>query len=346
MRIEIASCLLFIACTTSSSAPVTTDPGEQPSGSTDANGGNPQPPNTPAVPDVRCSGTPDAGPAGSFRHVSSEVVAAVGDPHHRGFDLIAPASADTQSIEGWLSYSTADKALEDEDADVFACRDGAWAKLGTVRTDGEGHFALALSGNDRLPIAMRDLYVSVVGDRTGASFLAYVAPDDTPLIVSDIDGTLTSSENAFFETIALGVEPDAQANAAAAYQAAAAHGYQLVFVTSRGGQYTADTHQWLSDFGFPRAPVRLSPSFVTLPGGDTIAYKTSAITALGFPIAMGVGNRASDVTAYTNAGLSGTSIFIKLPEYQSEVQPALDAGQAIGFTDYDTLRTQYISALP
>jgi phosphatidate phosphatase PAH1 len=331
MRIEIASCLLFVACTTSSSAPVTTDPGEQGMGSTDTGGGKTDNPNSVAIPDVRCAGTPDAGPAGSFRHLSSEVIAAVGDPHHRGFDLIAPASAATQSIEGWLSYSIADKALEDEDADVFACREGSWAKLGTARTDGEGHFALALAGNDRLPIAMRDLYVSVVGDRTGTSFLGYVAPDDAPLIVSDVDGTLTSSENAFFE--------------AAAYQAAAAHGYQLVFVTSRGGQYTADTRQWLSDLGFPRAPVRLSPSFLTLPGGDTIDYKTSTISALGFPIAMGVGNRASDITAYTNSGLAGTSIFIKLPEYQSEVQAALDAGQAIGFTDYANLQTR-ISALP
>jgi hypothetical protein len=91
--------------------------------------------------------------------------------------------------------------------------------------------------------------------------------------------------------------------------------------------------------------VRLSPSFLTLPGGDTIDYKTTTISALGFPIAMGVGNRASDITAYTNSGLAGTSIFIKLPEYQSEVQAALDAGQANGFADYATLRT-IISALP
>jgi phosphatidate phosphatase PAH1 len=343
MRSLIASSIVFVACTTSSTLPVTADPGEQTgaTGSGKADGTA-----TPTVPDVRCDGSPDAGPAGSFRHITSRITADLADPRHRGFDLVAPASADTQTIEGWISYGPEDKALEDEDVDVFACREAAWAKLGTARTDGEGHFVLELADAARLPIAMRDLYVSVVGDRTGTEFLAYVAPDDAPLIVSDVDGTLTSSENAFFETIVLGIEPDAQPNAAAAYRAAAQRGYQLAYVTSRGGQYTSDTRQWLSDQGFPRGPVRLSPSFVTLPGDDTIDYKTATISALGFPIAMGIGNRATDITAYTSSGVAPTSIMISLPDYQSEVQPALDAGQAIGFTGYDQLRTTAIANLP
>jgi hypothetical protein len=343
MRSLIVTSIVCVACTTSSTLPVTADPGEQ---TGDTSGGNAAGSASATVPDVRCDGSPDAGPAGDFRHVTSKVTAAVADPRHRGFDLVAPASATTQSIEGWISYGLADKALEDEDVDIFACRASAWAKLGTARTDSEGHFALALADDARLPIAMRDLYVSVVGDRTGVEFLAYVAPDDAQLIVSDVDGALTSSENAFFETIALGIEPDARPNAAAAYQAAAQRGYQLTYVTSRGGEYTTDTRQWLSDLGFPRGPLRLSPSFVTLPGGDTVDYKTSTISALGLPIAMGVGNRASDVAAYTNSGVAPASIMISLPEYQSEVQPALDASQAIGFTGYDVLRTSYIANLP
>src|SRR5439155_24490120 len=136
---------------------------------------------------------------------------------------------------------------------------------GTARTDDEGHFALGLSGDGRLPVGMRDLFVSVVGDRTGVGFLGYVAPAGTPLVVSDVDGTLTSSENAFLETIALGIEPGAQPGAAQAFAAAAAGGKQLVYVTARGNQYTTATRHWLDDHGFPRGPVRLSPSFVTLP---------------------------------------------------------------------------------
>jgi phosphatidate phosphatase PAH1 len=281
--------------------------------------------------------------------VASELVTELGDPRHRGVDLIAAASAGTQTLEGWMTYTIANKALEDEDVDLYACRDSAWAKLGTARTDGEGHFALALAAANRLPVGIRDVYASVVGDRTGTMFLAYVAPDGSPLIASDVDGTLTDSENAFIETVVGGEQPGQQAGASAAFTAAAASGYQVVYVTARGNQYTDATRQWLADQGFPRGPLRLATSFVTLPGDDTVEFKTKAITgviAQGLSVEIGVGNRATDITAYANAGVAGALTFIKLPEYQSEVQSALDAGQAIGFATYDELRAGSFAQLP
>ncbi|HEX3759565.1 MAG TPA: hypothetical protein VHW23_12700 [Kofleriaceae bacterium] len=293
-----------------------------------------------AVPDVRCTGNPDAGKPGSFRHLTSRLIADLGDPRHRGFDLVASADAATQTLEGWISYTIVDKALEDENVDLFACRAGAWRKVGTARTDDEGHFALALSGDGRLPVGMRDLFVSVVGDRTGVAFLGYVAPAGTPLVASDVDGTLTSSENAFLETVALGIEPGAQPGAAQAFTAVAAAGKQLVYVTARGNEFTTDTRQWLADKGFPRGPVRLSPSFVTLPGGDTVDFKTTTIAALsaaGLAVSAGVGNRATDVTAYAATRVAAGRIFVELPEFAGELQPLIDAHQAIGFTSYATL---------
>jgi phosphatidate phosphatase PAH1 len=195
-----------------------------------------------------------------FDHVSSEVISAAGSPNHRGIDLIAAASAVTQSIEGDISYTTADKALEDENVDVFACRESAWQKLGTVRTDGEGHFALALTAGERLPIGLRDMYVSVVGDRTGALFLALVAPDASKLLVSDVDGTLTSSENAFIDSLAGSGDPGVQSGAAAAYTAVAHKGYVLIYLTSRGSEFTSDTRTYLTAQGFPRGPLHLADS--------------------------------------------------------------------------------------
>jgi hypothetical protein len=350
---SIAFVLALAAC---SAAPATAPAGEQsPDGSDSGSGsgsgmiaGSGSGSALLDIPDVQCAGTPDAGSAGSFNHVSSEVISALGDPVHRGFDLVAPASAATQAIEGWIAYTIADKALEDEDVDLFACLGGQWQPIGSATTDDEGHFELDLTGGDRLPVALRDMYLSVVGDRTGASFLAFVAPDDAPLIVSDVDGTLTSSEDAFAETIVAGIEPDAQPGAATAYTDATSRGYQLVYVTSRGGQYTADTRQWLSDQGFPRGPVRLSTSFITLPGDDTVDYKTQTIEALAQSLAvvMGVGNRETDIEAYTNVGLAPATIFVKLPEYESEMQASLDAGAAIGFDAYSDLQATYIDAMP
>lgn len=323
--------------------PVTTDPDEmEPSDDGGAAEGS-------RVPDVRCAGALDAGSPGDFRHFKNDVIALLGDPRHRGFDLVTSAGAATQMLEGWISYTVFDKALEDEDVDVFACRAGEWQRVGIARTDDEGRFALRLSGDARLPIGMRELFVSVVGDRTGVGFLAYVAPEGSPLIVSDVDGTLTSSENAFLETIVLGTEPDERAGAPAAYDAATARGYQLIYVTARGNQYTTATRDWLAHKRFPRGPVRLSPSFITLPGGDTVDYKKRTLEALavaGLEIAAGVGNRASDITAYAGTGVAVDRIFIELPEYASEVQPLLDLGAGIGFTSYDELRTRHFARLP
>lgn len=334
MRFTWALVSCFLVSCVAQAGPVEVDPEEASfdSGKLDAG----------AVPDVRCPGSagPDAGKPGSFRHFTSRLIAELGDPKHRGFDLVASADAATQSLEGWISYTIVDKALEDEDVDVFACRAGAWHEVGTARTDDEGHFRLGLSGGSRLPVGMRDLFVSVVGDRTGAGFLGYVAPAGTSLVVSDVDGTLTSSENAFVETVALGGEPGAQAGAAQALAAAAAAGKQMVYVTARGNQFTAATRRWLEDKGFPRGPVRLSPSFVTLPGGDTVAFKTQAISALsaaGFGLSAGVGNRATDVSAYAGTKIAGGRIFVKLPEFVTELQPLLDAHQALGFASYGDL---------
>lgn len=344
MRIAWATAaVVLVSCATTESEPVGTDPDEAVPEVGKADGA------ARAVPDVRCAGAPSAGPAGSFRHFGSKLVAHLGSPRHRGFDLVAAAGDATQRLEGWLSYTIADKALEDEDVELFACRAGAWRRVGTARTDDEGKFSLALASADRLPIGMRDLFASVVGDRTGIGFLAYVAPASAPLIVSDVDGTLTSSENAFLETIVLGREPDARAGAARAFTATTARGYQPVYVTARGNQYTTATRDWLDHRGFPRGPVRLSPSFLTLPGGDTVDYKTqtlAALTAAGLTVAAGIGNRASDVTAYARSGLPASRIFIELPDYAGEVQPLLDAHAATGFTSYDALLADQLAKLP
>jgi phosphatidate phosphatase PAH1 len=299
------------------------------------------------VPDIRCQDRPDAGLAAvDFDHAESNLATAAGEPTHRGFDLVTTASAATQELSGWISYGAIDKALERELVEVYACRAGAWQLAGTARTDGEGHFALPLTGDARLPIGMRDVFVSVVGDRTGVGFLAYVAPEGSPLVVSDVDGTLTTSENAFIETVALGVEPDANPGAAPAFAAATAKGDQVVYVTARGNQYTETTRRWLAAHGFPRGPVRLAPSFVTLPGGDTVAFKTSAIAALasaGLALHAGIGNRETDIEAYAASGLASDRIYIELPEFRSEVQASIDAGRAVGFETYDALRATAIT---
>jgi len=286
--------------------------------------------------DVRCEGVPTTGPADGWRHTRSSLVVALGDPHHRGVDLIAAATAATQTFDGKITYGPTDKDLEDEDVELYACFAGTWTPIGTATTDSDGRFALTLTGDRRLPVGMRDVYVSVVGDRSGAELLAFVAPAEQRVLVSDIDGTLTESENEYPVALATGTDTDVHPHAASAFRTVAATGVVPVYISARGDRFTQDTRDWLAAQGFPRGPIHLPRSIVTVPGEDTIEFKSSALRLVEpFDLIAGIGNRATDVAAYTSAGLAPGRILIKLDEFADELAADLAANRATGFPSYD-----------
>jgi len=288
------------------------------------------------IPDVRCAGTPSTGGAAGFRSVRQSITLRLARPDHRGTDLIATTDGE-QILRGKLGYGAMDKPLANEPVELFACMTSAWQPIGTAHTRADGRFAYALHGSDRLPLGMRDLYASVVADRSGVRFLAYIAPPGSRVLVTDVDGTLTSTEKSFVGGALAGRRVGAHRDAAAALRAAAADGYQVVYLTARGDRFTDDTRYWLGTHGFPRGPVRLAPSLVVAPGSATVAYKSDVLAELrGFSLA-GVGNRASDVAAYTAAGIPADRIFIKTSEYRGELATALRSGAAVGFGQYSRL---------
>lgn len=281
---------------------------------------------------AHCAAPPNA-PAEGFRHRRNAVYAALGSPRHRGHDLVAVESDENQTLTGKLAYTAADKDLGDEDVELFACVDHAWRRLGRARTDGDGRFAYPLA--QRLPPGMRDLYAHVPGDGSGARFLAYVARPGEHIVISDIDGTITASEEAVFRSVLFGRDIGHQPGAP---EALAASPHRVVYVSSRGEQLTGLTRAWLRTHGFPPGPLRLARASVTLPGKGTAAYKQQVLRDLRVPIAAAVGNRASDVAAYTGVGLPGDRIHIYLPEFERELRDHLAAGRATPFTAYRDLR--------
>ena len=281
---------------------------------------------------VGCGAAPVA-PRAHFRHWGSSVTASM-DSRHRGMDLVASSADAEQTLGAKFAYGVVDHDLEDEDVAFYACGDRGWRALGTARTDTHGRASLSLRGDDRIPVGLHDLYATALGDGTGVRFLAYVAAPGTRVIVSDVDGTLTRTEHAMFATIAIGMDIHNQPDAP---RALAASGYQVVYVTGRGDQYTEVTRDWLRRHGFPRGPLRLAPHDSIAAGEETIAYKASALTGLHLPIAAAIGNRASDITAYGRAGVAADRIFIHLPEFDAEVRGPLGAHAGVGFTDYGKL---------
>ena len=316
-------------------------------GSTGSGGDDGPPPGgTQTVPEIRCTGVPDAGPSRSWRHTTSDFIVASGSPHHRGIDLIATTDAATQMLSGKITYGPTDKDLEDEDIDVFACEASQWTKVGTARTNDNGIFNLPLAGAARLDVGMRDMYLSIAGDRTGAAFLAFVAPPGTGIVVSDIDGTLTASETAYPESLATGGDVAVQPGAPAALAAIVEHGYSIIYLSTRGDRFTQDSRDWLAAKQLPRGPLRLPPSIITQPGDDTVVAKTGLLQTLaGLSLKAGIGNRTTDVAAYTNGGLPVARIFVNLPEFADELAADIANQRATFFDPYDDLRTQYVPGL-
>lgn len=285
------------------------------------------------VPTVECAENPKTGPARGFRTVRHSIVTRFARPAHRGYDLIA-TSTDEQVLRGKLAYGVIDKTLTREDVDLYACIAGDWSLLGTTRTDDRGVFSLPLDGAARLPVGLRNIYASVVADRSGMHFVAYIAPEGSRVVVSDVDGTLTATESSFIKAVLLGHNVGAQPDAAEALRLAAKSGYQVIYITARGDRFTDATRAWLARNGFPRGPVRLAPSFIVKPGASTIAYKQRALRDLAPFDVRALGNRRTDVAAYGRSGIKAEHIFIKLPEYTGELSTSLRAGAAIGFGHY------------
>lgn len=299
------------------------------------------------LPEFFCSKPPQLSPITRWRHPhKSEVTTHLGTARHRGMDVITSVTAPEQIIEGELRYGLLDKDLAEEDVEIFACDGENWHSLGEATTDAQGHFTKILSGHERLPIGKRQLYLSVKGDQSSFLMLAIVLPEGAKTVVSDVDGTLTSSENAYPKSLMSQAAVLAHQGAKEVLTAFVEKCYQPVYVTSRGRQFTKSTHTWLSEQGFPIGPLRLAPSLITMPGEATSAYKSSVLTKLqesGINIAAGIGNRTSDIIAYQTAHVP--LIFIKRPEFDEETKTYIEKSAAIFFWHYQELLAR-IKALP
>src|SRR5262249_25872678 len=150
----------------------------------------------------------------------------------------------------------------------------------------------------------------------------YVAAPTTRAIVADVDGTLSESEDAVLNTVVFG---DDIAHQPGAPDVLAAAARPIIYVTARGDQFTDVTRLWLRLHGFPRGPLRLARAAITPPGAQTVAFKARTLRELAIPIAAAIGNRATDVEAYTRAGLPSDRIYVKLPEFTDELRADLGA---------------------
>jgi hypothetical protein len=281
-----------------------------------------------------CQIVPVAHAPAKFRHRGNRAAHRLGEPRHRGLDLVTSESAPSQRIEGDIGYMAVTKELEDEDVEMFACVQDHWRSLGLVRSDRDGHVAVELTGAARLPAGLHPLYMAVAGDGRGVNFLAYVAPPNAPVFVTDIDGTLTTTENGVVRAALFKSDLDDQPGAPAALRTLA-QTMQPIYLTARSHSYIALTRRWLDLHGYPRGPL-LTANHFTRPGVGAQHHKRhvlDGLAELGIVPAFGIGNRASDVHAYANLPRA----FVKVPGYAEELEPFIASGLATEFSSYAEL---------
>jgi hypothetical protein len=248
-------------------------------------------------------------------------------PEHVGYDGFARAGA-PQQVAARFTYDG--RGLEDEAVEVFAWRGSRWERLGEARTsvedqrvvlpsgavsDERGTVVVRVPDAQRLPVGLNRVRFVVRGDGSWTDALLSVVDPATRVVVSDVDGTLTSGESAeFFHRLGLRGSPSANPGAAAALWRFAARGYQVFYLTGRDARATADTRAWLARNGFPPGVLRLNERAGFMPSHrSTTEYKTAALRGvaglMGHPVDVGFGNTGIDVAAYQAAAIPAVQRF-------------------------------------
>ncbi len=285
------------------------------------------PPDTAAIvcpPRPKCDASPpDPGPKRSFRHTTSGWG---GSANHRGRDLFINAGSKAWALAKFAyGAPTPDNDAQDEDVDVYLLRDcgTTWKKLGTFRTTNDGEHATvegvvdtggrvyvdisAIEGSP-LPVGRHRVHFVMGGDLSTTDQFIEVLPEGAKVVVSDIDGTLTTSESASWSEAFGGTPPGANPGSADVLNVFARKGYFVFYLTARPEFFVQKTRDWLRDKGFPTGIMHTSFSQIGETGAAGIAYKTTELADLkskiGAAPAYGFGNTDTDTTAYDNAKIT------------------------------------------
>lgn len=275
---------------------------------------------SPYVPPKCDAPPPDPGIKAGFRNTSSSITAATGFANHRGRDMFYLAT-DTQWVIGKFAYGVFDDDIKDEDVDVWLLRDCGtkWEKLGTAVTsldkqnptvegvsDSGGRIYFKIPTNKALGLGRHRLRLVVKGDLSATEMFIEVVPKNMPIFISDVDGTLTTSENAEFPALLTGNLPDAHPDAAAALRALASKGYRPYYVTARPEFLVGRTREFLDTNNFPPGLVHTTLTLTGATGSAAAAYKTGELTMIanrGLVPSWGFGNTDSDADAYHNGNI-------------------------------------------
>lgn len=249
-------------------------------------------------------------------------------PMHGASDAITVPGVAVQ-IEAKFAYSRLSKDLEREGVELWMsrCEGGDYQRITSGLTDDKGRVsftipAARLAGPGRYAARLR-----VAGDGTTAAATVWVLPKGSPVVVFDIDGTLTTSDGELFRDVQAGMfdpreradhAPTARVSGAALTQRWAGLHYPVVYLTGRPVWLADRSRGWLTSGGFAPGVLWLtSAKRQLLPTeGSVGAYKLGrlrALAALGLRVEAAYGNAATDIYAYKQAGVPAAQTYIVGP---------------------------------
>ena len=201
--------------------------------------------------------------------------------------------------------------LADEAVSLWRYDGEAWTQTDRQSTTAEGTYGFAdapLSNNNRQP-----LYAVLEADQSCVPHYTWLLDAGTPVIITDIDGTLTLSDQELLTQVSDGTyDPVRMGSAVELMQAWAAKGYDIVYITARPHLFRAETRAWLDAHDFPVGPLITSNDLVF--GSAAEAYKTAwgqrMLEDFGWVPVAAYGNAETDITAYDAAGIPKDVTFI------------------------------------
>lgn len=255
-------------------------------------------------------------PREDWRHsVATPITTAAGAANHSAQDPIGPPGT-AAGVHGKFTYGLISKDLQDEKIGVWLDDCSGWVALGTPVTDSDGRIAVDVAAA-RLPDpGVYEVRMQVLGDGSQTRAYVWKLPAGTHLAVSDIDGTLTSSDAQLFQQILDGSHvPVAYPGAVGLTTAHRGRGHVVVYLTGRPYYLTQKSRDWLAGLGFAVGPLHGTDSngeaLPTQGGvGDYKKRYLDSLRAAGYVLDLAYGNATTDIYAYLGTGLAADRVWI------------------------------------
>lgn len=251
---------------------------------------------------------------------ASAISVALGSPHHRGRDFFYRED-DEQWLIGKFTYGLSDKDIHGEQVDIYLLRDcvGDFELIGTALTtldrshptvegvdDSGGRVYFQIPDDMRLGPGRHRVHFIVRGDGSRTDAFIDVVPSGAPVIVTDVDGTLTTAEAEEFSAFLTGATPAVQPGAPQALGALVERGYHILYLTARPEFLVQRTRDFVRERGLPRGLIHTTLGLTGALGAEAIQYKDDELAALaarGLLPSYAFGNSSSDGDAYQHAAI-------------------------------------------